>query len=167
MNMHGYYSWQSELARPWLVPIIQGYVHIAELPVIFDDDLDSVMTSDNDHQMHMLDELKFKLCLISRRSRYRAGICFRWQFSTELQYMYLPIFAFLGIRHILSARQHYALHCVLKNNTDVAHYNFITHHTHTVVYCSSGICPGLPGWAGTRMVKPGGVKPIWIYWSKR
>jgi len=29
-------------------------------------------------------------------------------------------------------------------------------------YCCSGICPGLPGWAGTRK-----VKPIWIYWSKR
>jgi len=27
-------------------------------------------------------------------------------------------------------------------------------HTHTIVlfYCSSGICPGLPGWAGTRKV---------------
>jgi len=59
------------------VPIIQGYVHIAELPVTFDDDdLDPVMTSDNGQQMHVLDELKFKLCLISRRSRYRAGLCF-------------------------------------------------------------------------------------------
>jgi len=28
--------------------------------------------------------------------------------------------------------------------------------THTqLFYCSSGICPGLPGWAGTRKVKPG------------
>jgi len=26
----------------------------------------------------------------------------------------------------------------------------------------SEFCPGLPGWAGTRK-----VKPIWIYWSKR
>jgi len=34
-------------------------------------------------------------------------------------------------------------------------------------YCSSGICPGLPGWAGTRKVKTRKVKPIWIYWSKR
>ena len=41
-------------------------------------------------------------------------------------------------------------------------------HTHTQpFYCSAGICPGLPGWAGTRKVKPGRVKPIWIYWSKR
>jgi len=34
-------------------------------------------------------------------------------------------------------------------------------------YCSSGICPGPPGWAGSRKVKPGRLKPIWIYWSKR
>ena len=34
-------------------------------------------------------------------------------------------------------------------------------------YCSSEICPGPPGWAGTRKVKPGRLKPIWIYWSKR
>jgi len=41
-------------------------------------------------------------------------------------------------------------------------------HTHTQsFYCSSGICPGLPGWAGTRKVKTRKVKPIWIYWSKR
>jgi len=26
----------------------------------------------------------------------------------------------------------------------------------------TAICPGLPGWACTRK-----VKPIWIYWSKR
>ena len=29
-------------------------------------------------------------------------------------------------------------------------------HTHTQpFYCSSGLCPGPPGWAGTRKVKPG------------
>ena len=28
-------------------------------------------------------------------------------------------------------------------------------------------CPGPPGWAGTRQVKSGRLKPIWIYWSKR
>ena len=43
-----------------------------------------------------------------------------------------------------------------------------SHYIHTQsFYCSSGICPGLPGWAGTRKVKPVRVKPIWIYWSKR
>jgi len=41
-----------------------------------------------------------------------------------------------------------------------------TTHTQSF-YCSSGIFPGLTGWAGTRKVKPGKVKPIWIYWSKR
>ena len=46
--------------------------------------------------------------------------------------------------------------------------NFFKSHTHTQpFYCSSGICPGPPGWADTRKVKPGRLKPIWIYWSKR
>jgi len=41
-------------------------------------------------------------------------------------------------------------------------------NTHTQsFYCSSGICPGPPGWAGTRKVKTRKVKPIWIYCSKR
>ena len=31
-------------------------------------------------------------------------------------------------------------------------------------YCWSGICPGPPGSAGTRKVKPRRLKPIWIYW---
>jgi len=49
-------------------------------------------------------------------------------------------------------------------------YNFHLNYTHTHTqpfYCSSEICLGLPGWAGTRKVKPARVKPIWIYWSKR
>jgi len=41
-------------------------------------------------------------------------------------------------------------------------------HTHTQpFYCWSGICPGPPGSAGTRKVKPRRLEPIWIYWSKR
>ena len=44
----------------------------------------------------------------------------------------------------------------------------IKHTTHTQpFYCWSGICPGPPGSAGTRKVKPRRLKPIWIYWSKR
>jgi len=43
-----------------------------------------------------------------------------------------------------------------------------THTTHTQpFYCWSGICPGQPGSAGTRKVKPRRLKPIWIYWSKK
>jgi len=34
--------------------------------------------------------------------------------------------------------------------------------TTTTVLWPPGLCPGLPGWAGTRK-----VKPVWIYWSKR
>jgi len=40
-----------------------------------------------------------------------------------------------------------------------------THNTQPF-YCWSGICPGPPGSAGTRKVKPIRLKPIWIYWSK-
>jgi len=41
-------------------------------------------------------------------------------------------------------------------------------NTHTQsFYCSSGICLGPPGWAGTRKAKTSKVKPIWIYRSKR
>ena len=40
-------------------------------------------------------------------------------------------------------------------------------HTHTQpFYCWSGICPGPPGSAGTRKVKPRRLKPIWIYWAR-
>ena len=82
-------SWQSELVRPWLVPIIQGYVHIAELPVTFDDDDDlDPMTSTSDNG-RVLNDLKFKLCLISRRSRYRAGKDDDHFHSSELHYLHL------------------------------------------------------------------------------
>jgi len=54
--------------------------------------------------------------------------------------------------------------------TDVFKFNYLNFHiseTHTQsFYCSSGICPVLPGWADTRKVKTRKVKPIWIYWSK-
>ena len=44
-----------------------------------------------------------------------------------------------------------------------AEKNRTTLHTHTqTFYCWSVICPGPPGSAGTR-----NVKPIWIYWSNR
>jgi len=67
-----------------------------------------------------------------------------------------------------------ALHCsaamhpgtpdpVWKNLKIYNNYKVDHLHTHTHIqsfYCSSGICPGLPGWSGTRKVKPGRVKPI-------
>ena len=44
----------------------------------------------------------------------------------------------------------------------MSNINIMSHtHAHTHLW-PSGLCPGLPGWAGTRK-----VKPIWIYWSKR
>ena len=35
--------------------------------------------------------------------------------------------------------------------------NFARAHTHTHTHCLTVLCPGLPGWASTRK-----VKPIWI-----
>lgn len=66
---------QAELSRPWMIPIIQGYVQIEECPVTFEDDgLDPVATSNGiTHDALPNYDLQFKLCLISRRSRYRAG----------------------------------------------------------------------------------------------
>jgi len=44
-------------------------------------------------------------------------------------------------------------------------FNFKSHtHTTQPFYGHLEFCLGLPGWAGTRKVKP---KPIWISWSKR
>jgi len=34
--------------------------------------------------------------------------------------------------------------------------------TTTAVLWPTGLCPGLPGWAGTKK-----LKQIWFYWSKR
>jgi len=45
--------------------------------------------------------------------------------------------------------------------------HFFTQSHTQPFYCTSGICPGSPGWAGTRKAKPARLKPIWIYWSKR
>ena len=66
---------QPELSRSWFVPIIHGYVQIEDCPVLFDDDeLDPIASSDNGlRSPNDINRLMFKLCMISRRSRYRAG----------------------------------------------------------------------------------------------
>ena len=52
--------------------------------------------------------------------------------------------------------------------TKLSHLQHFVHtHNTQPFYCWSGICPGPPGSAGTRKVKPRRLKPIWIYWSKR
>ena len=57
-----------------------------------------------------------------------------------------------------------SLHRITLDSLNVAAHT----HTHTQpFYCSSGICPGPPGWADTRKLKPGRLKPIWIYWNRR
>ena len=65
-----------------------------------------------------------------------------------------------------SAKAHMWLMLPRKRTNAQADYS--NTHTHTqLFYCSSGTCPGPPGWAGTRKVKTRKVKPICIYWSKR
>jgi len=60
------------------------------------------------------------------------------------------------------------LHSSQRNSATVSTIHYRTTHTITQsFYCSSGFCPGLAGWAGTRKAKPGRIKPIWIYWRKR
>jgi len=62
--------------------------------------------------------------------------------------------------HILKV----SLFCISDNLQEHEAKLYYTHtHIHTQPFCSRlRFCSGLPGWAGTRK-----VKPIWIYWSKR
>ena len=70
-----------------------------------------------------------------------------------------------------SARLSRSTRSFSRNFTWQSHEAWFTNNgraTHTQsFYCSSGICPGPPGWSDTRKVKPGRLKPIWIYCSKR
>lgn len=62
---------QDPLADIWIVPIIQGYVHIQMCQLTFEDQYSNL------HDMHTdspaYQAIEYKLCLVSRRSRYRAG----------------------------------------------------------------------------------------------
>lgn len=62
---------KSEMCRPWLIPIIQGYVQIETCPLTFEDEFETI--SNQDPTSSELYKLQFKLSLVSRRSRYRAG----------------------------------------------------------------------------------------------
>ncbi|CAG9858735.1 unnamed protein product [Phyllotreta striolata] len=55
---------RNPLCDPWILPIIQGFIQIEECHVDMDRDL--VDAKDKNYDT-------FKLCIISRRSRYRAG----------------------------------------------------------------------------------------------
>ncbi|XP_038045460.1 phosphatidylinositide phosphatase SAC2-like [Patiria miniata] len=62
-----------ELANHWTVPIIQGYVSIRECKMIFEEEGENGLSSS-----WTPEELsEFKLILISRRSRHRAGTRYR------------------------------------------------------------------------------------------
>jgi len=68
----------------------------------------------------------------------------------------------LGVSIIISRSQSLILQTVeLVQTLEKCAAKWIQIYTQSF-YCSSGFCPGLPRWAGTRK-----VKPIWIYWSKR
>ena len=79
---------KEELSRPWLVPVIQGYVQIEVCPVTFDDDeLDPVSMTDMEMRpSNDIYKLTFKMCVISRRSRYRAGALLFSQFVKHIKF---------------------------------------------------------------------------------
>ncbi|ESN98354.1 hypothetical protein HELRODRAFT_193055 [Helobdella robusta] len=58
------------LANEWIVPIIQGYVQIEDCPIRFDDEDDDIRLQSSSLSPPTL---SLKLCIISRRSRHRAG----------------------------------------------------------------------------------------------
>lgn len=54
---------QNPLCDPWILPVIQGYIQIEDCRVeVFPD----VPGMENNFEV-------FKLCILSRRSRFRAG----------------------------------------------------------------------------------------------
>ncbi|CAH1115746.1 unnamed protein product [Psylliodes chrysocephalus] len=62
--LKGILETENPLCDSWILPIIQGFIQIEECKVDMDRDLVDVNDKNYD---------TFKLCLISRRSRYRAG----------------------------------------------------------------------------------------------
>lgn len=55
----------NNLVNPWILPIIQGYINIEECKVEIDQDYNTVRTNPK-YEI-------FKICILSRRSRFRAG----------------------------------------------------------------------------------------------
>jgi len=71
--------------------------------------------------------------------------------TSDSQYTVLNYYQRLYNRHHMAFLQHYLL-------------QYTTTTTTTTILRLSVFCPGLPGWASVRKVKP---KRIWISWSKR
>ena len=64
-------AFQSPLAEPWIIPIMQGYVQIEKCQLEFDEESPD---SYKDPLHSPIDPtLQYTITLISRRSRYRAG----------------------------------------------------------------------------------------------
>ena len=67
---------QDVLADPWIVPVIQGYVQIEHfhLNLASSDPLrDGAMQTEDDEEVEG-QRVSYKVCLVSRRSRHRAGM---------------------------------------------------------------------------------------------
>ena len=81
----------------------------------------------------------------------------------------IPLCSGINLVHSLGGLKNFAVppnsDCVTARNS--VSWNYTHTHNTQPFYCWSGICPGPPGSAGTRKVKPRRLKPIWIYWSKR
>ena len=63
------------MADTWIVPIIQGYVQIETCYLMFDDEV-SLYNGTEDDGGGGVGGVEYKICLVSRRSRHRAGKSF-------------------------------------------------------------------------------------------
>lgn len=69
-QIHGIFPLQTELADPWIIPIIQGFVEIETCVISFEDE---VLGGSAENVFSRPEDVEFQLCLLSRRSRFRAG----------------------------------------------------------------------------------------------
>ena len=76
-GIHCFVGRQNPLADPWIVPVIQGYVHIQMCRLTFEDQYSSMhepqSQQQQQHDHSAYEPVEYKLCLVSRRSRHRAG----------------------------------------------------------------------------------------------
>ncbi|ELU14930.1 hypothetical protein CAPTEDRAFT_227829 [Capitella teleta] len=67
-------SSETELADPWIIPLVQGFVQIESCVISFEDE---VLGGSVENVYTKSEEYDYQLCLISRRSRFRAGTRYR------------------------------------------------------------------------------------------
>ena len=59
---------QDPLSEPWLTPVVQGFIQLEELNMDWDGGLPVEVL-----RPELSDAITYNICLISRRSRHRAG----------------------------------------------------------------------------------------------